>query len=78
MLHEVSKMPIRSKNEDTEQLARMVAPRAGASLMEAVRTGMPWREELNEIALACAGRPVVCDCSEEEILGYDERGLPAR
>ena len=34
-------------------------------------------DELGEIALHCASLPVLDDSAAEEILGYDERGLPA-
>lgn len=33
--------------------------------------------ELDAIALRCAALPVLDERPEEEILGYDERGLPA-
>ena len=33
--------------------------------------------ELNAIALRCAALSVVDDRPEEEILGYDESGIPA-
>jgi antitoxin VapB len=34
------------------------------------------RDELREIARRCAQLPTLDDRSSEEILGYDERGLP--
>jgi antitoxin VapB len=34
-------------------------------------------DELNAIALRCAALPVLDDRPEDEILGYDEHGLPA-
>jgi antitoxin VapB len=34
------------------------------------------RDELREIAQRCAQLPTLDDRSDEEILGYDERGLP--
>jgi antitoxin VapB len=34
-------------------------------------------DELDEIALHCAALPVLDDRSDEEILGYDEHGLPS-
>jgi antitoxin VapB len=34
------------------------------------------RDELREIAQRCARLPTIDDRSAEEILGYDERGLP--
>lgn len=33
-------------------------------------------DELNAVALCCAALPVLDDRSEDEILGYDEHGLP--
>jgi hypothetical protein len=33
---------------------------------------------LNAIALRCAKRPVVSPLSADEILGYDESGVPTR
>ena len=35
------------------------------------------REELDEIALHCASLPVLDSRDAEDILGYDERGLPS-
>ncbi len=35
-------------------------------------------DELNEIALRCASRPVVAQLSEDEVLGYDGTGVPSR
>lgn len=40
--------------------------------------GRPLSERLREIAHHCAKLPVVRERSEDEILGYDERGLPGR
>jgi hypothetical protein len=34
--------------------------------------------ELNAIAIRCAQRPVLSSLSEDEILGYDESGVPTR
>ncbi len=36
----------------------------------------PLAERLNEIALRCARRPRLSKESEDDILGYDERGVP--
>ena len=33
-------------------------------------------DELDEIARRCASLPVIDDRSPEEILGYDENGVP--
>lgn len=43
---------------------------------DAARRRRPLAERLNEIALRCATRPVLSRESEDEILGYDERGVP--
>lgn len=56
----------------------------GALIREAVEeklssTGSQTRglaAELDAIALRCAALPVLDERSEEEILGYDEQGLP--
>jgi antitoxin VapB len=85
-------MPISIKNDQTELLARKLAELTGETLTEAVRAALAERYErlrrarsgrslageLNAIALRCAKRPVVSRLSAEEILGYDERGVPTR
>jgi antitoxin VapB len=49
-----------------ERLERIGRRRAGRSLVE----------RLDEIARHCSSLPVRSRRSEDEILGYDERGLP--
>ena len=85
-------MPISIKNEQTELLARKLAELTGESLTEAVRAAVAERydrlrrarsgrslaDELNAIALRCAKRPVISQLSDDEILGYDESGVPTR
>ena len=85
-------MPISIKNGETESLARQLADLTGESLTEAIRAAVSERydrlrrarsgrslaDELNSIALRCAKRPVVSPLSDEEILGYDESGVPTR
>ena len=85
-------MPISIKNEPTEALARCVAELTGETLTEAIRTALAERyerlrrgrggrtleAELTEIALRCAGRPILSTLSDDEILGYDEMGIPTR
>jgi antitoxin VapB len=85
-------MPISIKNDETEALARKVAELTGESLTEAIRMSLAERydrlqraragrslgDELNEIAQRCAGRPNVSTLSDDEILGYDELGIPTR
>jgi antitoxin VapB len=85
-------MPLSIKNEETERLARQLAKLTGESLTEAVHASIAERyerlrrarakrslaDELNEIALRCARRPRISNASEDEILGYDEYGVPSR
>ena len=85
-------MPISIKNIETEDLAREVSGLTGQSLTDTIRTallekrdrvrqarrGRSLADELNTIALRCAKRPTLSDLSEDEILGYDEFGIPSR
>ena len=83
-------MPISIKNEETENLAREVAARTGESLTVAIRVALEERqhrlgraqvasnrlERMREIARHCAGLARRPERSEDEILGYDENGIP--
>jgi antitoxin VapB len=83
-------MALNIRNPETERLAAAVARLAGETKTEAVTRALRDRlerlrrersahrlaEELDEIALHCAGLPVRDARPPEEILGYDERGLP--
>jgi antitoxin VapB len=85
-------MPISIKNEETEALARKLAELTGESITTAVRTAVAQRYErvnrqrpgrsmadrLNAIALSCAKLPTVSTMTDDEILGYDEFGIPTR
>jgi antitoxin VapB len=85
-------MPISINNRETEILARKLSALTGESLTETVRTAIQERyarlhqvrsgrtlgDELNEIALRCARRPVLSRASADEILGYDEIGAPTK
>ena len=84
-------MALNIRNRTTEELAAALARLTGETKTQAVtralherlerirrrRTGRSLAEELDEIALHCASLPVVDDRTAEEILGYDESGLPA-
>lgn len=84
-------MALNIRNRTTEDLAATVAKLTGETKTEAVtralqdrldrirreRAGRNLAEELDEIALHCASLPVLDDRTVEDILGYDERGLPA-
>jgi antitoxin VapB len=79
------------RNSETEKLADAVAKLTGETKTEAVkhalrdrlarlrreRAGMSLADELDEIAVRCARLPMHDDRTPEEILGYDENGLPS-
>ncbi|PIB75861.1 type II toxin-antitoxin system VapB family antitoxin [Mycobacterium celatum] len=83
-------MALSIKHPEADRLARELAARTGESLTEAVvialrerlarETGrtraIPLREELAAVRRRCAALPVVDDRSADQILGYDQRGLP--
>ncbi len=78
------------KNSEADRLARRVARLSGESLTSAVvvalrerlerlerRTrGRSLADELDEIAHRCAALPVLDARSADEIIGYDENGVP--
>jgi antitoxin VapB len=83
-------MSLSIKNPDADRLARKLATVTGEGLTEAVtnalkerlarvsgrRRGRTLADELDEIAKRCAALPVVDARPADEILGYDEHGLP--
>lgn len=84
-------MPLSIKDPEADRLARAVAARTGETITQAVVTALRERlarEELKrsdvdarlgeilEIGRHCAALPVLDERSADEILGYDERGLP--
>jgi antitoxin VapB len=85
-------MPISLKNQQTEELARRLAALTGESLTDAIRIAIIERydrlrrararhtveEQLNEIGVRCARRPVISNMTDDEILGYDESGVPTK
>jgi antitoxin VapB len=78
------------KDPEADRLAREVAARTGETLTTAVIVALrerlarlrgrarrrPLRDELREIGQRCAALPTLDDRSADEIIGYDERGLP--
>jgi antitoxin VapB len=78
------------RNPETERLAAELALRTGETKTEAVtkalrdrlerlkreRAKRPLTEELEAIAKHCADLPVLDARSTDEILGYDDQGLP--
>ncbi len=85
-------MPISIKNPETEDLARKLADLTGESITNAVRTAVSERyervrrarsgrslaEELAEIGRSCAALPRTSNMTDDEILGYDEFGIPTK
>jgi antitoxin VapB len=84
-------MALSLKDAETDRLAREVAQLTGESLTEAVRTALAERlererrkrgrtkglaERLNELAKECAALPDYDTRSPDEIIGYDEYGVP--
>ena len=85
-------MALNIRNREAERLATELARRTGESKTEAVtkamrdrltrierdRSGRRLADELDEIAVHCASLPVLDDRTPDEILGYDDDGLPNR
>lgn len=83
-------MALNIRNSEAEELAEALAKLAGETKTEAVtralrdrlarlrreRTGRRLADELDEIARHCAQLPPKDSRTADEILGYDERGLP--
>jgi antitoxin VapB len=84
-------MALSIKDPEADRLARELAARTGETLTEAVvvalrerlarETGrtrsIPLREDLAGIRRRCAALPVLDTRTADEILCFDERGLPA-
>ncbi len=83
-------MALNIRNSETESLAAAVARLAGETKTEAVtkalrerlqrlrkeRTGRRLADELDEIALHCSRLPVRDARPPDEVIGYDENGVP--
>lgn len=85
-------MSMNIKDQEAHDIARELANLTGQSLTEAVKTALqhelkrakiarirktrPLAERLDEIALRCAALPDIDTRTPEEIIGYDEHGLP--
>jgi antitoxin VapB len=85
-------MALSLKDPETDALARQVARLTGESLTEAVRTALrerlrneqlkrgrkPFdRAQIEALIDRFAALPVLDNRSEDEILGYDEHGIPS-
>jgi len=83
-------MPLSIKNDITERLARQVAEVTGESLTEAIQKALRERldrlkhrrnsqilsSQLEEILRRVDQLPILDSRTADEILGYDEHGLP--
>ncbi len=86
-------MALSIRDPETDRLARELAKLTGVTMTEAIRTALQDRlarersrrrtnaeqlaAELMAIGRRCAAQPVLDDRSDDEILGYDELGLPS-
>lgn len=83
-------MALNIRNPEAERLAAALAKLTGETKTEAVvralrdrlarlrreRTRRRLADELDDIARHCAGLPVLDPRQPDEILGYDDHGLP--
>ncbi|MBY0497643.1 MAG: type II toxin-antitoxin system VapB family antitoxin [Cyanobacteria bacterium] len=84
-------MPLSLKDPEADRLAREIADRTGETLTGAIVIALRERlarlrarparklaliREMEEIGRRCAALPTVDNSSEDEILGYDEDGIP--
>ena len=83
-------MALSIKDPEADRLARELAGLTGESMTQAIKIALEERlrrirptkvdqtllDVLNEIVKRCAALPVIDDRTAEEILGYDENGLP--
>ena len=84
-------MQLNIKDADTHALAKRLASLTGESMAKAVKRaiqeklaqvekmqgGTPLADELDRIVLYCARLPRRDGRSADELIGYDESGLPA-
>ena len=83
-------MAISLKDPEADRLARAVAAKTGETLTAAIVTALRerlarlrakpsrrrLRDELREIGERCAALPTIDQRTADEILGYDEQGMP--
>ena len=83
-------MPLNIKDEQTHAMAKELASLTGETLTKAVRHAIQDKithlnnahdkehiaDQLEQIALYCAGLPRRSNNTPDEIIGYDDRGLP--
>lgn len=85
-------MPISIKNDETERLARELAKETGETITEVIKKALQDRlqrvrgrryakrlpEEVADILQRMDALPTLDRRSEDEILGYDESGMPGK
>jgi len=83
-------MPLNIKDAETHELARRLAKLTGESMTKAVKGAVAEKlarvekargrttlaDALDHIALHCAGLPKTDARTADEIIGYDDSGLP--
>jgi antitoxin VapB len=83
-------MPLSIKNETTERLARQVADETGESITEAIQRSLEerWQRlkarrrtrvlagQIEDVLRRVDALPTLDSRPPDEILGYDENGLP--
>ena len=83
-------MALSLKDPEADRLAREIADRTGETLTGAIVVALRERlarlrtrsrrntllEDMREISERCAALPTLDESSEDEILGYDEDGIP--
>jgi antitoxin VapB len=83
-------MPLSIKNKATERLVRQVASATGESITEAIHNALEerWRQlkakrrgrildsQLEDVLRRVDALPTLDSRPENEILGYDEHGMP--
>jgi antitoxin VapB len=84
-------MPLSLKDPEADELARRLARRTGETITQAVITALRERlareqrkdeavenlvEEVMDIGRHCASLPLLDVRSPDEIIGYDDHGLP--
>ncbi len=83
-------MALSLKDPEADRLARAVAAKTGETLTAAVITALRerlarlrakpprrrLRDDLREIGERCAALPTLDDRTADDILGYDDRGMP--
>ncbi|MBM4353636.1 MAG: antitoxin [Deltaproteobacteria bacterium] len=84
-------MALSIKHDEADRMARELAKLTGESLTQAIvvalrerlqrqrakKDNRPLHEQIMEIGRRFSARPVLDDRTDDEILGYDEHGLPS-